>query len=79
MATSTLTIGDWTGKTYNGVTTWNCTVTATVADYDLYTKKTPDGLDPHKPWTLIVNSAEQPLMVRLYLWIYTQVGMILLL
>ena len=57
MAASTLTIGEWGGKTYNGVTTWNCTVTATVADYDLYTKKTPDGLDPHKPWTLIVNSA----------------------
>ena len=57
MATSTLTIGEWGGKTYNGVTTWSCTVTATTSDLDIYTKKTPDGLDPHKPWTLFVNTA----------------------
>lgn len=59
MAASTLTQGDWTGESHNGITTWTCTITATVADYDLYTKKTPEGLDPHKPWTLIVNSAAE--------------------
>lgn len=57
MAASTLTIGEWTGKTYNGITTWTCEVVATTADYDIYTKKTPEGLDPHKPWTLVINSA----------------------
>jgi len=61
MAASTLTIGSWTGKTYNGVTTWSCTVTATTSDLDIYTKKTPVGLDPHKPWTLFVNTASATL------------------
>ena len=56
MAASTLTIGDWTPSSENGVTVWTCDVTATAADYDLYTKRTPKGLDPHKPWTLVVNS-----------------------
>ena len=57
MAASTLTIGDWTGKQVGKTSVWTCTVTATTADYDIYTKKTPDDLDPHKPWTLIVNTA----------------------
>ena len=57
MAASTLVIGDWTPSSENGVTVWSSTVTATTADYDLYTKRTPKGLDPHKPWTLVLNSA----------------------
>jgi len=54
---STLTIGDWSESSENGVSVYTCTVTATTADYDLYTKRTPKGLDPHKPWTLVLNSA----------------------
>lgn len=58
MAASTLTIGDWdAGVEHNGVSTWTCKVTATTADLDIYTKKTPKGLDPHRPWTLFVNTA----------------------
>lgn len=57
MAASTLTQTDWTPSSVNEQRVWTCTVTATIADYDIYTKKTPKGLDPNKPWTLIVNSA----------------------
>jgi len=57
MAASTLTIGEWTPSSENGVTVWSSTVTATTDDLDLYTKRTPKGLDPHKPWTLVLNSA----------------------
>ncbi len=57
MAASTLTIGDWTSESPGGENVWTCTVTATIADYDIYTNRTPDGLDPHKPWKLYVNTA----------------------
>ncbi len=56
MAASTLTIGEWTLSSENGIAVWSCTVTATTADYDIYTNRTPKGLDPHKPWTLVLNS-----------------------
>lgn len=56
MAASTLTIGEWTASSENNITVWTCDVTATAADYDLYTKRTPEGLNPHKPWTLVINS-----------------------
>lgn len=56
MAASTLTIGEWVASSENGITVWTSDVTATTADYDLYTKRTPDGLDPHRPWTLVINS-----------------------
>jgi hypothetical protein len=62
MAASTLTFGDWTVGTKVGKTSvWSCTITATTADYDIYTKKTPKDLDPHKPWTLFVNTASATL------------------
>ena len=57
MAASTLTIGDWTETSANGLYVASCTVTATTADYDIYTKKTPKGLNPKEPWTLFVNTA----------------------
>lgn len=61
MAASTLTIGDWTGKAHNGISIWTCTVTATIADYDIYTLKTPKDLDVNKPWGLYVNTASATL------------------
>jgi hypothetical protein len=61
MAASTLTKGAWTGKTFNGVNIWTCTVTATTADYDIHTLKTPKGLDITKPWGLFVNTASATL------------------
>jgi hypothetical protein len=61
MAASTLTIGAWSEDTVNGRYVATCTVTATTADYDIYTAKTPKGLDPSKPWTLFVNTASATL------------------
>lgn len=57
MAASTLTIGEWKPKSVNKCTVWTATITATTADLDIYTKKTPVGLDPHKPWTVVFNTA----------------------
>lgn len=61
MAASTLTIGNWTPTSENGLAVWSCTVTATTSDLDIYTKRTPDGLDPSLPWTLFVNTASATL------------------
>lgn len=61
MAASTLTIGAWTESTVNSRYVATCTVTATTADYDIYTAKTPKGLNPNKPWTLFVNTASATL------------------
>ena len=53
-----LTRGDWSVEgSFNGVTTWTCTVTVGATETDSYTQRTPVGLDSTKPWTLIVNSA----------------------
>jgi hypothetical protein len=55
-----LTQSDWTPKTVNGKATWQCTVTATTAENDAYTKATPAGLDPTKPWTLFLSTSATP-------------------
>lgn len=57
MAASTLTKGAWTKSKQGKCNVFTCTVTATTADYDIYTNKTPADLDPNKPWTLFVNTA----------------------
>ena len=64
------TIGDWSDKEVNGrfIATCQCTTDAT--NEILFTKKTPKGLDPTKPWTLIVaasaaqDGAAAPLIVH---------------
>jgi len=61
MAASALTKGDWTNISPGGENVWTCTVTATTADSDIYTNKTPDGLDPHKPWKVYINTANATL------------------
>ena len=61
MAASTLTKGAWTSSSQNGLTVWSCTVTATIADYDIYTLKTPKDLDVTQPWVLYVNAASATL------------------
>jgi hypothetical protein len=61
MAASTLTKGAWTSASQNGLTVWTCTVTATTADYDIYTLKTPKDLDVNEPWCLYVNAASATL------------------
>lgn len=38
----------------------SCTVTATTAENDAYTVKTPDALDPTKPWILGLKFAATP-------------------
>lgn len=54
-----LTMGAWTeGTTVNGkFAVWSCTVTATTSESDIYTLKTPAGLDGTKKWTVFVNTA----------------------
>lgn len=52
-----LTKGAWTTSTVNKRFVATCTVTAQTSDNDIYTLKTPTGLDPTKPWVLVVNSA----------------------
>ena len=59
MAASTLTIGEWESSSVNNKSVWTCTVTTTTADYDCYTKHTPNGLNPTLPWTLVINSAAE--------------------
>ena len=61
MAASTLVIGDWTAGSPGGENVWTCTVTAAITDNDIYTNKTPDGLDPHKPWKVYINTANATL------------------
>ena len=56
-----LTIGDWTEKTVNRLYRATCNVAYTAAETDAYTLKTPNGgLNPTKPWTLIVAAAATP-------------------
>ena len=52
-----LTQGAWSVSTVNGVNIMTCTVTATTAENDAYTLKTPEELDGSRPWTLIANAA----------------------
>jgi len=70
-----LTQGNWSVEgSYNGVTTWTCTVTVGATETDSYTLRTPVGLDPTKPWTLLVNTAGTDLdgqAVPVDLWIGT--------
>lgn len=49
----------------------SCTVTATTAENDSYTLKTPSQLNPAKPWTLIVktSAASDGAAVPLDLWV----------
>jgi hypothetical protein len=61
MAASTLTIGSWKESEENGRAVWTCKVTTTTADLDLYTEKTPVGLNVHKPWELFINTASATL------------------
>ena len=70
-----LTKGNWSVESsYNGVTTWTCTVTVGATETDAHTLRTPIGLDPTKPWTLLVNTAGTDLdgqAVPVDLWIGT--------
>lgn len=51
-----LTQSNWTEKFVNGLYVAECNVIATTAESDAYTKKTPAGLQPEKPWTLLFYS-----------------------
>lgn len=53
-----LTSGAWTEKTVNKRYVASCTVSGSTSENDLYTLKTPSGLNPTKPWTLIMNVTE---------------------
>ena len=59
-----LTQGNWTQKTLrnrkDNIVAWECTVVSTTAENDAYTKKTPAGLDPTKPWMLFYKAAATP-------------------
>ena len=70
-----LTQGNWSVEgSFNGVTTWTCTVTVGATETDSYTLRTPVGLDPRKPWTLLVNTAGTDLdgqAVPVDLWVGT--------
>lgn len=55
-----LTQSDWDEKIVNGVYTASCTVVSTTAENDAYTKKTPAGLDPSRPWSLFYSAAATP-------------------
>ena len=52
-----LTQGAWTITTVSGKSVFISDVTATTAENDLYTLKTPKQFDPTRPWTLHVNTA----------------------
>jgi hypothetical protein len=56
-----LTQGTWSETSLNGSLILECDVTATVAENDGYTLKTPDSLDTSRPWTLVVNATDQAL------------------
>ena len=51
-----LTQGAWSSTSVNGVNVHSCVVTATTAENDGYTLKTPKALDTSKPWVLVANS-----------------------
>ena len=55
-----LTQSAWSEKFVNGCYTASCTVVSTTAENDAYTKKTPSGLDPSKPWTLFYSASATP-------------------
>ena len=53
-----LTQGAWTVRTIGKNLVLECDVTATTAENDAYTLKTPKGsIDPTRPWILMVNTA----------------------
>lgn len=52
-----LTQSAWTETYVNGSYVAKCSVLATTNESDAYTKKTPPGLDPSKPWTVSFYSA----------------------
>lgn len=52
-----LTQSAWTVSSVNGRLKMQCTVTATTAENDAYTLKTPKNLNPLKPWTLIAQTS----------------------
>ena len=47
-----LTQTEWTTTSSNGFLVHECTITATTAENDAYTLKTPIALDPEKQWLL---------------------------
>jgi len=55
-----LTQSDWSEDFVNGVYIATCTVINTTAENDSYTKKTPDNLDPTKPFTLFYSASATP-------------------
>ena len=63
------TVGAWTESTIQGCYYATCAVTTDANNEVLWTNKTPNGLDPKKPWTLVVSAsaaqdgAAAPLMV----------------
>jgi hypothetical protein len=55
-----LTQTAWTEKSVNGRYVAECSVTATTAENDAYTKLTPKGLNVNKPWTLVYYASGTP-------------------
>ena len=53
-----LTQGAWAVKTVNGRMVASCTVSATTAENDVYTLKTPKELNTREPWSLIIDVTE---------------------
>lgn len=68
-----LTQSAWTLKSAknNQLMVATCTVTATTAENDAYTLKTPKELNPAKPWSLIVktSAASDGAALPLDLWV----------
>jgi len=69
-----LTQGAWTLSTVNGFFKATCSVTATTAETDAYTLKTPTQLDTTKPFHLYVSCASTPDGVALPLDIWVGHG-----
>jgi len=55
-----LTQSAWSVKTVQQRMIATCTVVATTAENDAYTLKTPTGLNPTKPFTLLYKAAATP-------------------
>ena len=55
-----LTQGSWSEATVNGFKVLTNTVTATTAENDAYTLKTPKSLDTSKPWYLALTFSGTP-------------------
>ncbi len=53
-----LTQSAWTESTVNNRYVATCTVGVTTAENDAYTLKTPEALDPTKPWSITIVPAE---------------------